>query len=174
MPGRFVDESGTDCFLYQASGEKERLKTNLDVHIDHVKNSGVIPGIRLLKLWKARRALSIRQFPFEMLIVQELKGRTNASLALSSTTSGTSFGATSSRSLSKTQQIRAETTLRPPSQATSRRELRSAAELALNQVANSGWETVYGPVGLEEDGKLEKLRQAAGAVVLPSKPWLRG
>jgi hypothetical protein len=34
--------------------DKKRLKTNLDVHLDHVRDSGVIDAIRLAKLWGVR------------------------------------------------------------------------------------------------------------------------
>src|SRR5437899_1372028 len=40
VPGRFVDASKGDAFLYVSTGEKKRLKTNLDVHIKYVKDSG--------------------------------------------------------------------------------------------------------------------------------------
>ena len=70
VPGRYVDDSKSDCFIYQNGAEKDRLKTNLDLHIDHVKNSGVVPAIRLLKLWKTRRGLGVKQFVFELLIIR--------------------------------------------------------------------------------------------------------
>ncbi len=37
VPGRFTDSDKSDCYLYQNGGEKNRLKTNLDTHIDHIK-----------------------------------------------------------------------------------------------------------------------------------------
>jgi hypothetical protein len=52
VPGRFTDETKTDAYLFQSNGDKRRLKTNLDVHLDHVRDSGVIDAIRLAKLWK--------------------------------------------------------------------------------------------------------------------------
>ncbi len=60
VPGRYVDDTKSDCFIYQNGADKERLKTNLSVHIEHVKNSGVVPAIRLLKLWKVRRGLRVK------------------------------------------------------------------------------------------------------------------
>lgn len=56
VPGRFTDETQTDAYLYQSNGDKKRLKTNLDVHLDHVRDSGVIDAIRLAKLWKSATA----------------------------------------------------------------------------------------------------------------------
>src|SRR6185369_18039134 len=33
VPGRFVDKSKTDAYIYQSLGDKKWLKTNLDTHI---------------------------------------------------------------------------------------------------------------------------------------------
>src|SRR5262245_26426721 len=66
VPGRYVDDSKTDVFLHQENGTKERLKTNLQVHIDHVKNSGVVEAIRLMKLWRVRNQVTVRQFILEL------------------------------------------------------------------------------------------------------------
>ncbi len=174
VPGRYIDETRTDCFLYQSSGEKERLKTNLAVHIEHVKSSGVVAAIRLMKLWKARRALRIKQFAFELLIIQELKAEKKKALADQLEHFWNVIRDNASPIAVEDPANPSGNDLAPVLAGDIWTELRSAAELALNQVANSGWETVYGPVSSEEDGKLEKLRKAASAVVLPSKPWLKG
>jgi len=81
VPGRFIDEKKEDVFLYQSSGDKGRLKTDLDVHIEHVKNSGVIDAIRLGKLWRARNYLSVRHFVLELLIIETLKQKKSSGLA---------------------------------------------------------------------------------------------
>lgn len=75
VPGRFTDDSKTDCFLHQENGEKDRLKTNLDVHIAHIRDSGVVDTLRLLKLWRVRRRVQVKQFVFELLGVKLLKGK---------------------------------------------------------------------------------------------------
>jgi len=80
VPGRFIDEKNEDVFLYRSSGEKGRQKTNLDVHIEHVKSSGVIKAIRLGKLWRARNYLSVRHFVLELLIIELLKHKKSLSL----------------------------------------------------------------------------------------------
>jgi tRNA nucleotidyltransferase (CCA-adding enzyme) len=49
VPGRFTDTEQADAFLYISSGEKNRLKTNLDVHVAHVRESGLTDAIRLMK-----------------------------------------------------------------------------------------------------------------------------
>ena len=73
VPGRYVDDTRGDTFLYLSTGDKERLKTNLDVHIAHVKDSGVIEAIRLLKLWRVRNAIPIKHFALELLAIELLK-----------------------------------------------------------------------------------------------------
>lgn len=75
VPGRFIDEKNEDVFLYRSSGEKGRQKTNLDVHIEHVKGSGVTNAIRLMKLWRARNFLSVRHFVLELLTIELLKSK---------------------------------------------------------------------------------------------------
>jgi tRNA nucleotidyltransferase (CCA-adding enzyme) len=57
VPGRFVDAAEADVFLHRTTGDKERLKTNLDVHIEHIRDSGVRPAIRLMKLWNVRNCV---------------------------------------------------------------------------------------------------------------------
>jgi hypothetical protein len=81
VPGRFIDDSKTDTFLYQSSAEKKRLKTNLDVHLSHVKDSDVVDAIRLVKLWRGRKALMFKTFVLELLVIRLLKEKRSASLA---------------------------------------------------------------------------------------------
>ena len=81
VPGRFTDETQTDAYLYQSGGDKKRLKTNLDVHLDHVRDSEVIDAIRLAKLWKVRNALPIRTFVLELAVIKLLEKKKNKSLS---------------------------------------------------------------------------------------------
>ena len=79
--GRFTDDKKADAFIYQNAGDKKRLKTNFDVHIEHVNESGVLDAIRLLKLWKVRRGLRVKQFAFELLIIHLLAKKKNSPLS---------------------------------------------------------------------------------------------
>jgi hypothetical protein len=72
VPGRFVDENKDDVFLYQSHGDKKRLKTNLDKHIEFIRDSGYTDAIKLLKLWKARKVLSVKTFVLELLVIKVL------------------------------------------------------------------------------------------------------
>lgn len=80
VPGRYVDDEREDVFLYRHSGEKGRQKTNLNVHIDHVKDSGAIPAIRLGKLWRVRNNMAVRNFILELITIKLLKDKKNKSL----------------------------------------------------------------------------------------------
>jgi hypothetical protein len=73
VPGRFTDENRGDAYLYRSTGEKSRLKTNLQTHIDHVINSGLVDVIRLVKLWKHRNGLAVRTFALELVVIEVLK-----------------------------------------------------------------------------------------------------
>ena len=81
VPGRYTDSTNADCYLYQNGGDKERLKTNLDTHISHIRDSGVTDALKLLKLWRVLNALDVKQFAFELLAVDVLKDKKTAALA---------------------------------------------------------------------------------------------
>lgn len=81
VPGRFVEGRDGDAFLYQAKGEEKRLKTNLGVHVKHIKQSGVIDEIRLMKLWDIRSGVSLKTFVLELLVVKLLQGSRKKALS---------------------------------------------------------------------------------------------
>lgn len=72
VPGRFISDS-SDVFLHLDGVEKERLQTNLKTHIDHIKNSGCIPVIRLVKIWAHQNDIKIKTFVLELFVVKALK-----------------------------------------------------------------------------------------------------
>lgn len=80
VPGRFTDNSESDAFLHCTSGKKERLKTNLQTHIDHVRSSGLTDAICLMKLWRERQGIELRTFPLELLVLELLKQKTKFAL----------------------------------------------------------------------------------------------
>ena len=73
VPGRYVDDTQQDVFLFQEGSDKERLKTNLRKPISHIKSSGRTDIIRLAKIWKLRADLGIKTFVLELLVVETLK-----------------------------------------------------------------------------------------------------
>lgn len=174
IPGRFIDGDDGDAFLYPSSTDKERLQTNIDVHVAHVKNSGVIDAIRLMKLWRVRRGINIKTFALELLTINCLKHKKKASLSDQLVHVLTEFRdniddlviedpANSNNDLSGmlTDGIRAS--------------LSAQARETLNLVNGSGWEAVFGKVAAdkEKETTTDALRRiAAGAA--STKPWCRG
>jgi hypothetical protein len=146
VPGRFIDEKNEDVFLYRSSGEKGRQKTNLDVHIEHVKNSGVTDAIRLEKLWRARNFLSVRHFVLELLTIELLKGKKSLDLPEQLKHVWTELR-------DNVENITIEDPANPTGNdlselfnASVRQELSSTARRTLDQIERSGWEAVFGPV----------------------------
>ena len=172
IPGRYVDESKGDCFIHQNSAEKERLKTNLDIHIQHVKDSGLLDAIRLLKLWKVRRSLRIKQFVFDLLVIKLLDQK-------KSTTLSAQLKYVWEQLRNAAKPLPVEDPANPGGNSLSDlldgaswSELSTVASSTLNSIERFGWEQVYGPVasvGAQE--RTEKLRTAAAAVITPSKAW---
>lgn len=146
VPGRFIDEKNEDVFLYRSSGEKGRQKTNLDVHIEHVKNSDVIEAIRLMKLWRARNFLSVRHFVLELLTIELLKGKKTLDLDKQLKHVWTELR-------DNVEDITIEDPANPTGNdlselfnASVRLELSSTATRTLEQIEKSGWESVFGSV----------------------------
>jgi len=174
VPGRYTDDSKTDVFLYRASGEKKRLKTNLDVHIKHVKESEVTDAIRLLKLWKIRNGLRVKNFGLELFTIDLLKGKRSASLE-------NQLKHVWVRLRDEVENISIEDPANPTGNDLSelltlsiRSELSSVAERTLKLIEDFGWEQVFGPIDEKsEREKREGLYRAAGAVVVPTKPWFQ-
>ncbi|MBV8857418.1 MAG: hypothetical protein JOZ02_10840 [Acidobacteria bacterium] len=158
VPGRFIDEKNEDVFLYRSSGEKGRQKTNLDVHIEHVKNSGVTDAIRLLKLWRARNFLSVRHFVLELLTIELLKGKKSLDLPEQLKHVWTELR-------DNVEDIKIEDPANPTGNdlselfnATVRQELSSNARRTLELIERSGWEAVFGKV----PEKSSRVSAAAG------------
>jgi hypothetical protein len=171
VPGRFTDESKTDCFIYQKSAEKCRLKTNLDAHVAHVKDSGVVDAIRLLKLWKVRKGLRVKQFVFELLIIDLLQGIKSKPISdqllhVLREISG------------HADPIHVEDPANPSGNdltnvmSAAWPTLRAAATDTLNTIQWSGWEAVFGQVAAAKSFTIaEKAQRAAASVSTPNRPW---
>jgi hypothetical protein len=171
VPGRFIDESKTDCFIYQKSAEKCRLKTNLDVHVAQVKDSGVVDAIRLLKLWKVRKGLGVKQFVFELLLIDLLKGMKSKPISDQLLHVWRTIS-------EQTDPIHVEDPANPSGNdltdvmASVWPVLRAAATDTLNTIRWSGWEAVFGQVAAATSFTIaEKAQRAAASVNTPNRPW---
>jgi len=173
VPGRFTDDKKSDAFLYISTGEKKRLKTNLDVHIQHVKDSGVIDAIRLMKLWKVRNGLSIRNFVLELAVIKLLKSKKTAALSAQIEHIWTEFR-------DNIENLSVEDPANPSGNdlsgllnSTVKGNLAAVAGRTLALIGSSGWEAVFGSVDEKKEAeKTEALRRAAATVVTPTRPWL--
>ncbi len=59
-------------------------KTNIDSHINSVKNSGRIDDIKLIKIWRKNKELDFPSFYLELSVIEALKGTSLTDSSLSS------------------------------------------------------------------------------------------
>ncbi len=174
VPGRYFDDSKTDVWIYQHGAEKNRLKTNLETHIAHVRDSGVVDAIRLMKLWRVRNSLAIKNFVLELLVIDLLKDRKNASLPTQLMHILKQFR-NDADSLAVEDPANPEgNDLSPLFDTTVRNGLSSAADRILRQVDDGGWEQVFGRV--KEEDQTAALRRIAASIPAAAqhKPWHAG
>lgn len=170
VPGRFVDDSKTDVNLYRSSGEKSYLKTNLQVHIDHVKKSGVRTAIRLAKLWNTRNGVQAKTFVLELLVIKLLEDKVGENLSKQLTHVFTEF-------CDNAENLTVEDPANPsgndlkPLIDECRRSLSSVAQRTLSLIASSGWTAVFGDVEDEKASQVEAVKSAVSTVRTGTKPW---
>lgn len=143
VPGRFVDDTRTDVFMYQNGGEKSRLKTNTKTHVLHIRDSGFTPAIRLLKLWREEFGnFKFKTFVLELLAVDLLTGYKESTL--------------DEQIIAFWQQVKDKVdtlTVKDPANPsgndlsdyldTQKNTLSLASDIALRTLENSGWETIF-------------------------------
>lgn len=171
VPGRFVDGEDGDVFIHQASAEKQRLLTNLDTHIAHIRDSGLLDAIRLIKYWRDRNGLSIKTFVLELLVVELLKGRKTASLEKQLTHVWTEFRDNAAN-------LRVEDPANPTGNDLSgyldsvRSLLSTTARAALASVESGNWTAIFGEVEQEDEKEqVASLWRIAASVPVREKPW---
>ncbi|MER8957358.1 hypothetical protein [Mesorhizobium sp. M0701] len=173
VPGRYIDDTGTDVFLHQNEGDKERLKTNLETHISYVRDSGCTDVIQLGKLWRTRNGILIRTFPLELLIIAVLSGNKAGMLQERFERVLTAF-------VDEIDDLTIEDPANPTGNDLSfaltdkvRDKLRSVAEDTLDTAAEYGWEHVFGKVEKKAGGlpRVPALTAAAATVGAAAPPW---
>ena len=172
VPGRFTDDADSDVFLYQEGGEKSRLKTNLKIHIEHIRDSGVRPEIRLVKYWRTRNGIiSAKTFVLELLVVDLLKGRSGDTLEAQLKHVFTEFRDNAS-DLSVEDPANSNNDLTPILDLC-RLYLSSVAENTLWQIEHNGWSAVYGELDDEQD--VAQKSAALSSVIVQTesrtRPW---
>jgi len=171
VPGRYVDGDEGDCYIHQSNGDKSRLKTNLDVHIAHVRESGVIEAIKLLKLWRVRKAIQIKQFVWELLVIKLLEGMADDSLE-------DQLVHVWEELRDSVDPIAVEDPANPSGNDLSGilsaqwGWLKASADLTLSSIENDGWESVFGKQTTENRSeRVNRLTQAASSAAVITKPW---
>lgn len=171
VPGRFTDATKTDCFLFQNGADKERLKTNLQIHIDLIQGAGVTPALRLLKLWRVRHGIMLKNFVWELLCIRLLETVKSRPLHEQAMHVLQTIAAAENA-------IAVEDPANPqgndlmPVLRGLWFQLRAAATQTVQTVNNSGWEAVFGQAApIEAADRAARLVTAAAAVAAPTKPW---
>jgi hypothetical protein len=171
ISGRYVDGDSGDCYIYQTNGDKERLKTNLDVHIAHVRDSGVIEAIKLLKLWRIRKGIQIKQFVWELLVIKLLDGMAEDGLE-------DQLRHVWEELRDSTDPISVEDPANPNGNDLSGilsaqwPWIKASANVTLSSIDSAGWESVFGkPMTGDRAQRVSRLTQAAGAATVVTKQW---
>lgn len=76
VPGRRIDEddlTNNDVNLYR-SDTGTSIKTNIEKHKEHIRDSDTRDIIKLLKVWRERWGLKFKSFALELLVIKALDG----------------------------------------------------------------------------------------------------
>jgi hypothetical protein len=178
VPGRFVDDDKRDVHLHQNSTEKSYLKTNLQVHIDHVRKSEVRSAIRLAKLWNIRNGVGTKTFVLELLVIKILEQKKTSPLSEQIVHFWTELRDHPS-------ELAVEDPANPGGNDLKavmdecRWNLSAVAGSTLAQIEAGGWESVFGPVVDDDDDdeggggnqQTAALKSSAAALPRRTKPW---
>lgn len=173
VPGRFTNDQYEDVFLHQNEGDKDRLKTNLNIHISHIGDSGLTDTIKLVKYWRERSGrFDAKTFVLELLVVEILTDFLDCPLDEQLIT----FWETLRDNI---EDITIKDPANPEGNDLSeifndqvKSALSYAAEATLQTIEESGWEEVFGDPSEENEGK-----ETVNRIVIPSsrtvrtKPW---
>ena len=160
-------------FIHQKEGSKERLKTNIEVHIAHVRDSGCTDVIMLVKLWRTRNAIQIKTFPLELLVIEALSANNWGTLETRLRRVLTAFA-------DEIDDLHIEDPANPTGNDLShalpdklRRQLAKIARNTLDTADEHGWEHVFGKLDSGEAAlpRVQVLRSAAAGIAVPTRPW---
>jgi len=152
VPGRFVENGDGDAFLYQKGAEKDRLKTNPDKHIDHIKNSGFTNEIKLFKVWKIQNAIELKTFVLELLVVKVLKGRKDKTLSDNLKYFWTEMK-DNIDNISIEDPANSNNDLSDIFSSSVKNSIKSVSEIAINNIENDNWESIF---ELEDENSEDK------------------
>lgn len=172
VPGRYVDETRKDVFIHQNERLKERQKTNLEIHIEHVRYSGHTDEIALGKIWRTRHNVGIKTFPLELLVIVILNECGSGDIEVR-------FRRVLEAFAKRIHNLQIEDPANPYGNdlshaltATIRLELARTAKDTLAAVEDYGWAHAFGEGGGKEAfPNVQIMRSAAAAASIPTRPW---
>lgn len=75
VPAVHYGDNSEDHWLYMNKANRERTKTNVNAHIDLVRNSGRINEIILAKIWRKNHGCEFQSFYLELAVIEALKDK---------------------------------------------------------------------------------------------------
>jgi hypothetical protein len=172
VPGRFIDDDSGDVFLHQNFGSKLRLKTNLDVHIKAIRDSGLTNTIQLVKYWRELQGLRVKTFVLELLVVKILTPHKLKALSEQLIIFWESLR-DGFDSLTIEDPANPEGNDLTPVLAENRIGLQASATTTLLTISDSGWEQVLEDPSntMSESQKVGAMTSFAQSRVSGAKPW---
>jgi len=169
VPGRYVDDSKTDAYLHQTTGDSKWLKTNLKIHIDHIRNSGVLDALRLMKLWNVRNVVGAKTFVLDLVVIELLKELRTKSLEDQLCHVWQIFK-NEVDDLSVEDPANANNDLKPMLDIV-REPLSRIAASTLNTIEIQRWAAIFGTT--ENSNTSAAIISAATLVERPTRPWAK-
>lgn len=171
VPGRYVDDTRSDAYLHQNEGDKDRLKTNLQTHIDHIKNCEGRDTLKFLKLMRVRHDLEVKQFALDLLGVDLLEGK-----------AGESLEGQLSHVLETIRDSDGPLSIEDPANPTGNdlsdyltdyiwADLQQVASTMLSDANSNGWSAAYGETEVFDSAPAVIVSEALDSVDVPTQPW---
>lgn len=73
VPAVHYGDNSEDHWLYVNKPDRERTKTNVNTHVELVRNSGRLQEIILAKIWRKNHSLDFPSFYLELAVIEALK-----------------------------------------------------------------------------------------------------
>ena len=73
VPGRKIDNGKNDVYLHIERDNDTRIKSNLHIHVDLIKNFSELETIKLLKIWRTRKDFKFKSFALELIVIKALE-----------------------------------------------------------------------------------------------------
>lgn len=175
VPGRYTGPERSDAFLHITTREKERLKTNLDTHVSHIRSSGFLDEIRLMKLWNVTTGLYLKTFVLELFTIKQLQdpaapadlAERLAYLWVYLRDHADSFAVEDPANP-------AGNDLSEYLDAQVRGRVKKVATGTLKTIAEKGWGAVFGPVETQTQArKVAAVVTAARSLPTSARPWCK-